>query len=254
MAEPLHIGVDVGGSGIKAGLVDIHGGELVGDRIRTPTPTGFAFDDIVGAIAELVSTFGSPTTVGVGFPGVVAHGVVRSPPTAHEYDGWVGRSLADALAEAVGATTIVLNDADAAGVAEVRHGAGRGRTGLVMVFTLGTGVGSAVFENGVLVPNTELGKLFLRNRKDVAEHQIADRVRTEEDLGWEEWGGRLHEYFSHIDRLFTPDVVIVGGGVSKKHAKFIGHIEIRADVVPAELRNEAGIVGAALAAADHERA
>lgn len=254
MAEHLHIGVDVGGSGIKAGLVDIEGGALIGDRVRTPTPKGFEFDEIVGAIAELVGELGPPATLGVGFPGVVAHGVVKSPPTAHEHEGWVGRSLAESLADAVGAPTVVLNDADAAGVAEVRHGAGRGRNGLVMVFTLGTGVGSAVFVDGVLVPNTELGKLFLRNRNEVAEQQIADRVRTAEDLGWDEWGERLHEYFGHVDRLFTPDLVIVGGGVSKKHAKFLDRVEIRADVVPAELRNQAGIVGAALAAADPARA
>ncbi len=142
----------------------------------------------------------------------------------------------------------MLNDADAAGVAEMHFGAGHNSGGLVMIFTLGTGVGSAVFVEGVLVPNTELGKLFLSDQPDVAELYIADRVRTDEDLDWDVWGHRLHEYFSHIDRLFTPDLVIVGGGVSKKHKRFLHSVDIRVPVVPAELRNQAGIVGAATAA------
>ena len=243
------IGVDIGGSGVKAALVDVDEGSFIGDRRRITTPEGFDFDDIVGTVAALVADLGGADAVGVGFPGVVAHGVVKSPPTAHEYPGWLGRDLGKAIADAVDAPTVVLNDADAAGVAEVSFGAGRGRDGLVMIFTLGTGVGSAVFVDGVLVPNTELGKLFLAGQDDVAELYVADRVRTAEDLDWETYGRRLHEYFAQIDRLFTPDLVVVGGGVSKKHQKFLPEVDIRVPVVPAELRNQAGIVGAATAAA-----
>lgn len=243
------IGVDVGGSGIKAALVDADAGSFIGDRRRIDTPAGFDFDDIVSTIATLVADLGGADAVGVGFPGVVAHGVVKSPPTAHEYSGWLGRDLGKAISDAVDAPAIVLNDADAAGVAEVRFGAGRDRDGMVMIFTLGTGVGSAVFVDGELVPNTELGKLFLDGHDDVAELYMADRVRTAEDLDWEAYGGRLHEYFAHIDRLFTPDLVVVGGGVSKKHEKFLPQVDIRVPVVAAQLRNQAGIVGAATAAA-----
>lgn len=248
-AERRLVGVDIGGSGIKGALVDVVGGEFIGDRRRIETPSGFDFDDIVGTVATLVSELGGAHAVGVGFPGVVAHGVVKSPPTAHEYPGWLGRDLGKAISDAVDAPALVLNDADAAGVAEVRFGAGRDRDGLVMIFTLGTGVGSAVFVDGELVPNTELGKLFIEGHDQVAELYMADRVRTTENLDWETYGHRLHEYVAHVDRLFTPDLVVIGGGVSKKHQKFLPLVDIRVPVVAAELRNQAGIVGAATAAA-----
>ena len=241
------LGIDIGGTGIKAAVVDVTTGALLTERERILTPAGFELDDIVDTVAHLVDRFGHDDAVGVGFPGVVAHGVVMSPPTAHEYPGWVGCDLGAAIHDATGLATTVLNDADAAGIAEYRFGAGDSQQGMVMVFTLGTGVGSAMIVDGALVPNTELGKLYLADRSDVAELQIADRVRTDEDLKWREWGERLNTYFQHIDRLFTPDLVIVGGGVSKKHERFLHHIDIRAEVVPAELRNQAGVVGAAIA-------
>lgn len=243
------VGIDIGGSGIKGAVVDVGTGDLLSERERIDTPAGFGFDDVVATATALVKRLGSDEPLGVGFPGVVAHGVVRSPPTAHEYSGWIGRDLAAALEDASGVETTVLNDADAAGVAEHAFGAGRNRDGVVMVFTLGTGVGSAVFVDGRLVPNTELGKLHVADGRDVAELQIADRVRQDEDLSWSDWGERLNEYFQHVDRLFSPDLVIVGGGVSKKHEKFLLHIDIRAELAVAELRNHAGIVGAAVAAA-----
>lgn len=248
-AEPRLIGVDVGGSGIKAARVDVASGSFIGDRRRIDTPDGFAFDDIVGAVAGLVDELGGADAVGVGFPAVVAHGVVKAPPTAHAYPDWIGCDLNEAIGAAVEAPVTVLNDADVAGVAEMRFGAGRNQSGMVVIVTLGTGVGSAVFVDGELVPNTEFGKLYLEGHDDFAELYMADRVRTAEDLGWEQWGLRVHEFFEHVDRLFTPDLVVVGGGVSKKHERFLPHVDIRVPVVPAELRNQAGIVGAAAAAA-----
>lgn len=245
------IGVDVGGSGIKGAVADVDIGELVHDRVRVPTPEDFGFDAVVTTVAEIVSGLDAPGPVGVGVPAVVAHGIVMSPPTAHEFEGWVGRDLAGAIAEATGRPAVVRNDADVAGTAEHRFGAGQGRSGVVMVFTLGTGVGSAMFVDGTLVPNTELGKLFLPEQKEVSEQQVASRVRDDEGLSWPEWGARLNQYFAHVDRLFTPDLIVVGGGVSKKHEKFLHHIvDVRCDVVPAQLRNQAGIVGAAVTAAE----
>lgn len=241
------VGVDVGGSGTKAALVDLETGSLASDRVRLETPADFGFDRIVETVAEVVRQVGHDGPLGVGFPAVVVRGVVKSPPTAHEFEGWVGRDFGAAVSEAIGVPVTVLNDADAAGLAERSYGAGRGRDGVVMVFTLGTGVGSAMFVDGALVPNTELGKLYLANSSEVSENQVASRVRQEESLSWSEWGGRLAEYLDHVERLFTPDLVIVGGGVSRKHEKFLGIVDIEAEVVAAQLRNHAGIVGAAVA-------
>ena len=244
----MRVGVDVGGSGTKAALVDVTTGGLVSERVRLETPANFEFDQMVDTVAEVVRQVGHEGPVGVGFPAVVVRGVVKSPPTAHEFEDWVGRDFGAALSKAIGVPVTVLNDADAAGLAERSFGAGRERDGVVMVFTLGTGVGSAMFVDGVLVPNTELGKLYLANRSEVSENQVASRVRQEEGLGWSYWGGRLSEYLDQVERLFTPDLVIVGGGVSRKHQKFLDIVDIDAEVVAAQLRNHAGIVGAAVAA------
>ncbi len=250
------IGIDVGGSGIKGGVVDLAVGELVGERVRIPTPETFGFDEIAATIAVIVGELrpllaadaeadvGAP--IGVGFPAVVSHGIVASPPTAHEFDGWIGQDLAAKLSDQCGVPVAVANDADVAGLAEFRFGAGHGLGGSVLVIAIGTGVGSALFVDGDLVPNTELGKLFLPGQTEVAEHYMSDRVRSDEDLGWSTWGRRLDEYLRHIDRLFTPDLVVIGGGVSKKHEKYLDEVHLRCPVVPAELRNHAGIVGAAL--------
>ncbi len=243
------LGIDVGGSGIKGATVDLETGELVTERLRVDTPAGFEHDAVVATIAEIATELGHGGALGVGFPAVVHHGIVESPPTAHEFEGWVGTDLAAAIADAVGAPAAVLNDADAAGLAELAFGAARGRQGVVVVLTFGTGVGSALFVDGTQVPNTELGKLYLAGQPSVAENQVADRVRGEEDLGWGAWGERLGEYLDHLDRLFTPDLVVVGGGVSKKWDRYREAVDIRAEVVPAQLRNAAGIVGAAAAAA-----
>lgn len=250
--EP-RIGIDVGGSGIKGAIVDVASGVLIGERVRIPTPETFGVDEIAATIAVIVGELrpalaadavGAP--IGVGFPAVVSHGVVASPPTAHEFPGWIGQDIAARLGDRCGVPVVVANDADVAGIAEFRFGAGHGRNGTVLVIAIGTGVGSALFVDGTLVPNTEFGKLYLPGQTDVAEQYMSDRVRSDEGLGWSEWGGRLDEYLRHLDRLFTPDLVVIGGGVSKKHERYLGELRLRCPVVPAELRNHAGIIGAAL--------
>jgi polyphosphate glucokinase len=248
----IRLGIDVGGSGTKGALADLDTGELAGDRLRLETPADFGFDGVVAAVSEIIGNFDSEGPIGIGFPSVVVRGVVKSPPTAHEVGGWVGKDLAAAVADKVQRDIVVLNDADAAATAERNFGAGQNRDGVVMVFTLGTGVGSALFIDGKLVPNTELGKLFLADEPDVSENYVASRARDEDGISWDQYGQRLNEYFQHVQRLFTPDLIIVGGGVSKKHEKFLHHVNIDAEVVPAQLRNHAGIVGAALSAASTE--
>lgn len=242
------LGIDIGGSGIKGALVDTVSGELVSERVRVESPPTFQPEEVTAAVGEIVRQLDYHGPIGVGFPAVVIEGQVMTPPTSYAFPGWDAYPIAAKISEAVGCPTKVVNDGDAAGVAEISLGAGQGQMGVVMVFTLGTGIGSALFLNGRLVPNTELGHLYLRSRKRDAEYQVADRVRKHKKLSWSEWGSRLNEYFNHIERLFSPQLIIIGGGVSKKHHKFLPYIHVRAKVVPAALRNEAGIIGAAMTA------
>ena len=188
--------------------------------------------------------------IGVGFPSVVMRGQVMTPPTALAFPGWDGVNLAERISAATGHAATVGNDADVACLAEMHFGAGKDERGVVMVFTIGTGIGSALFIDRHLVPNFELGRVYLRDSKKTAEQWTSDRVREQDGLGWKEWGGRLNQYFQHIELLFWPDVIIIGGGVSKKHEKFFPHIQVKAKLLPAAFRNEAGIVGAAMAALD----
>jgi polyphosphate glucokinase len=246
------LGIDVGGSGIKGALVDTETGKFTTDRLRIDTPEGFAPADVLGTIARMVAEFDYQGPLGIGFPAVVMDGVVATPPTSLAYRGWVDLDVARRVQEMTGCPTAVLNDADAAGYAEMRFGNGRNEPGVVMVFTLGTGIGSALFMNSQLVPNTEMGRVYLRKKKRGAEHQAAERVRDEQDLSWKAWGQRLNDYFGHIELLFWPRLIIVGGGVSKKHKKFFKYIDVRAELRPARLRNRAGIVGAAMAALEKD--
>lgn len=241
------LGIDVGGSGIKGALVNTETGELASKRLRVPTPSTFQPSDIIESVAELVQQLDYQGPIGVGFPAVVVEGTVMTPPTALAFTGWENYPVAEKIGQVTGSPTTVLNDADAAGLAEMNFGAGRGEKGVVMIFTLGTGIGSVLFVNGRMVPNLELGRVYLRNHKKTAEYQAADRVRKKKDLSWKQWGKRLNTYFNHIEILFSPQLIIIGGGVSKKHKKFLHHIKVRARVVPATLRNQAGIVGAAMA-------
>ncbi|PZG16303.1 polyphosphate--glucose phosphotransferase [Nonomuraea aridisoli] len=232
------LGIDIGGSGVKGAPVDTEAGTLAAERLRIPTPEPSTPDAVAGVVAEIVRHFSWDGPVGVTFPGVVVDGVVRT--AANVDPAWIG---ADA-AELFGGAT-VLNDADAAGLAEMRFGHGRGRRGTVLMLTFGTGIGSALFTDGVLVPNTELGHLRLHGKD--AEHRASARAREEHDLSWEKWAERVEEYLRHVEMLFSPSLIVIGGGVSKKAEKFLPHVHLDTPVVPAALQNEAGIIGAAIA-------
>lgn len=240
------LGIDIGGSGIKGALVNIKTGEMVTERLRIPTPQPATPKAVIKTVAKIIRRFKYEGPLGVGIPSVVIDGVVKS--AANIDDGWIGYPGQTGIAQATNCPVTLLNDADVAAIAEMRFGAGRGHNEVVMVFTLGTGIGSAMFVNGRLVPNLELGHIYMRNRKRDAEDYASDRIRQEKELSWEQWGGRLNEYFQYIEALFSPQLIIIGGGVSKKYKRFLPYIDIRAEIVPAKFLNQAGIVGAALAA------
>lgn len=240
------LGIDIGGSGIKGALVDTTTGDLVSDRLRVDTPNPSKPEACIALIKQMAQTLDYQGPMGVGIPGIVIQGVLYS--AANIDNDWIGLNAEEAIAQETGCAVVVRNDADVAAVAELNFGAGHQQPGVVMMFTLGTGIGAAMFVNGRLVPNLELGHLYLRGMKKDAEDYASDRIRQKEKLKWKAWGGRLHEYFQHIEFLFSPELIIIGGGVSKKHEKFLKYIKTRAAVVPAELRNEAGIVGAAVTA------
>lgn len=236
-------GLDIGGSGIKGAPVDTHTGELLAERERVPTPQAPGPDAIVEASLELIRRFEWDGPVGAGFPGVMKDGVVHT--AANVEKTLIGFDLEGRLSRDLGNDVRVINDADAAGLAEMRWGAGRGAEGLTLMTTLGTGIGSALFTGGRLVPNTELGHILIGG--EVAELYTSDRIRKQEDLGWKKWSKRLNEYFARMEYLFWPDLIIIGGGVSKKSEKFLPRLETRAEIVPARMLNNAGVAGAALA-------
>jgi len=238
------LGIDIGGSGLKAALVEVATGELTSDRVRVPTPKPATPAAVIESLVELVDQLAWDGPIGCGYPGVVRNGVVQ---TAANLDAaWIGIDLCKALAHETACPVTVMNDADAAGLAEVRFGAGRGRRGVILMLTFGTGIGSALFVDGRLVPNTELGHVEIGGK--TAETRAADRVREEKQLTWKKWAERVDEVLARLALYVAPDLVIVGGGVSKKHEKFLPLLATSVEVVPAELRNHAGIVGAALAA------
>lgn len=238
------LGIDIGGSGIKGAPVDVDSGRLLSERHRIPTPQPADPATVAGVVAELARHFDWSGAVGCTFPAVVKHGVTMT--AANVDPAWVGCDADALFTDTLGCPVTLLNDADAAGLAEMYFGAGRDSRGTVIVLTIGTGIGSAIFVDGTLVPNTEFGHLLIRGKK--AEHRASDRVRKDEDLGWQRWADRLSEVLRELEGLFWPDLFILGGGVSRKHEKFLAHLDCRTPVVPASLKNEAGIVGAALAA------
>ena len=240
------LGVDIGGSGIKAAPVDVTAGALARERIKVPTPQPSKPQVVAEAVRGLVGQFGWSGRAGITFPGVVTAGVIR---TAANLDpAWIGVNARDLFGSATGLDVRVLNDADAAGLAEMRFGAGAGQQGTVVMLTFGTGIGSALFHDGVLVPNTEFGHIEIRGKD--AEKRASERARELHDLDWAQWAGRVDEYMTHLEALLWPELFIVGGGVSRKSDKFLPLLGgLHARVVPAKMLNDAGIVGAALTAA-----
>jgi polyphosphate glucokinase len=243
----LSFGIDFGGSGIKGAPVDLEKGDFAAERIRIDTPSPSTPKAVAEVFAELLGRFEeSDAPVGVTVPGVVMHGVVHS--AANIDKAWIGEDADKLFTERTGRDVHVVNDADAAGLAEVRYGAAKGRGGLVIVTTLGTGIGSAMVYDGVLVPNSELGHLEIDGHD--AEKRAASSAKEREDLTWEEWAKRLTTYYRRLEDLFSPELFVVGGGVSKRAEKFLPLIDIDTEIIPAELLNAAGIVGAALYATE----
>ncbi|MFD8584984.1 polyphosphate--glucose phosphotransferase [Streptomyces californicus] len=238
-------GVDIGGSGIKGAPVDLDRGDLAQERHKVLTPQPATPKGVADCVAEVVGHFDWSGPVGVTFPGVVTDGVTRT--AANVDKGWIDTDARALLGERIGQPVTILNDADAAGVAEMTFGAGKGRTGTVILLTFGTGIGSAVFTDGELVPNTELGHLELHGHE--AEKHASTKAKDDGDLSWQHWAHRVQKYLLHVEMLFSPELFIIGGGVSRKADKFLPLIEkVRAEIVPAQLQNNAGIVGAAMAA------
>ncbi len=249
-AHQVALGIDIGGSGIKGAPVDLVKGEFLSERVKIATPaqsTPHAVAQIVGQIAEtFADQLPSDAPVGVTIPGVVQRGVVR---TAANIDPtWMDAPGEDLFSTALGRRCLLVNDADAAGVAEVRYGAAKGAAGLVVLTTLGTGIGVALIHDGVLVPNAELGHLEVDGHD--AETRAAASVREREELSWADWARRLQRYYERLEALMWPDLFVVGGGVSRKADKFLPLLSLRTPIVPATLRNAAGIIGAAALAAD----
>jgi polyphosphate glucokinase len=239
----LPFGIDIGGSGIKGAPVDLEAGDYVGERQRIATPQPATPGAVADALVDLLARFpSSSAAVGITVPAVVRHGVVSS--AANIDDSWVGTDADALFTDATGRDVHIVNDADAAGLAEVRYGAARGRRGLVIVTTLGTGIGSALVHDGVLVPNSELGHLEIDGHD--AESRAANSAREREGLSMEEWAGRLRTYYRTLERLFSPELFVVGGGVSKQSEAFLPLLALDTEIVPARLLNRAGIVGAAL--------
>ncbi|MEV6791122.1 polyphosphate--glucose phosphotransferase [Streptomyces sp. NPDC051320] len=238
-------GVDIGGSGIKGAPVDLDRGDLAQARHKVLTPHPATPDRIVDGVVEVVRHFSWSGSVGITFPGVVTDGTVR---TAANVDrSWIGIDAAKLISDRLSLPVTVLNDGDAAGIAEMTFGAGSKRKGTVILLTFGTGIGSAVFHGGSLVPNTELGHLELHGHD--AETRASTKAKEDEDLSWQHWAHRVQKYLAHVEMLFSPELFIIGGGVSRKAEKFLPLIEgISAEIVPARLQNNAGIVGAAMAA------
>jgi polyphosphate glucokinase len=237
------LGIDIGGTGIKAAPVDTTKGTLVTERVKVETPHPAEPDAVAAVVAQHVKNFDWTGPVGLTFPGVVVNGVTT---TAANLDpAWVGLDTRALFTKAAGVPVSLINDADAAGLAEMKFGAGAGYQGTVLMLTFGTGIGSALFRDGILVPNTEFGHIEIRGRD--AEKRASERAKELHDLSWGKWAGRVDEYLRHVEALTAPDLIIIGGGISRKADKFLPLLtSLRATVVPAAMQNDAGIVGAAL--------
>lgn len=236
------LGIDIGGSGVKGAIVDTKKGELITERYRIPTPQPATPEAVAAVIKKIAKHFKWEGPIGAGFPGVIQQGVART--AANVDKSWIDKDLNKLFSKATGCKVHVVNDADAAGMAEVKFGAGRGQKGTIMLITVGTGLGTVIFSDGKLVPNLEFGHLIMHGAD--AELYASDAARKRDKLSWKTWAGRFNEYLLYIEALFWPDRIIIGGGASKRPENFFPHLTTKAKVVPAKLMNEAGIVGAAL--------
>ncbi len=238
------LGIDIGGSGIKGALVNAETGEMLTERYRIPTPSSRKPDDMAEVVRQIVEHFNYSGPVGCGFPSIVKEGVCLSAGNLHP--SWVGVNIDELFTQATGREFTVLNDADAAGYASMNYGVGRGKSGLVIMITIGTGLGSGAFYNGVLLPNFELGQIPYKKYKKI-EQWAAASAKEREDLTFERWGKRFNKFLKYVELIVAPDLIIVGGGTSKKWREFSHMINIETDVIKAELMNHAGIIGAAVA-------
>ena len=237
------LGIDVGASGIKGAVVDLEKGELLTERIKLSTPKPATPDAVAAVIANLVKQTGyTGGLVGCGIPAIVSHGVAHS--AANIDPAWIGTNIETLLSDATGMEVISMNDADAAGLAEMRYGKGMGKKGTVMLITIGSGLGSALFTDGHLVRNTELGHLYLQGW--LAEHYVSNTARKKYEMSWPGFGKRFNEYLLHIDRIFSPDLVILGGGISNDFKEFAPYFDAKLNITTAAMFNHAGIIGAAL--------
>ncbi|WP_062516340.1 polyphosphate--glucose phosphotransferase [Demequina gelatinilytica] len=257
MSKNIAIGVDIGGTGIKAAPVNLKNGKFTDERYRIPTPQPSTPDAIARTVARVIAKFNpsKKVPIGVAFPGVVQHGIVKT--AANVDDSWIGTDLRAIIRDYAGHDVHVLNDADAAGYGEYKFGAAHGRNGSILMTTLGTGIGTAMIVDGTLVPNLELGHIMIDGHD--AEDRAAESARDRYGYDWDQWIEQLQKYYSELERLLWPDLIIVGGGVSKSHHMFLPKLRLRAPIIPADLLNGAGIVGAAAAAAaeakrEHEEA
>lgn len=249
VAKNLPLGIDVGGTGIKGAPVDLTTGEFAAERVRFETPEHSTPEAVADVVAKIIDSFdevGPDAPVGITIPGVVQHGVVKTAANIHK--SWIDADAEKLFSDELGRRVHIVNDADAAGVAEARYGAAKGKRGFVVMTTLGTGIGVALINDGLLIPNAELGHLEIDGHD--AETRASNAAREREDMSWEKWAGRLQKYYTTLENLLWPDLFVVGGGVSKKSKKFLPLLDLRTPIVPAELLNTAGIVGAAALAAD----
>ena len=240
------LGIDIGGTGIKGAPVNIETGELLAERFRLPTPAPAKPRAVAKAVTEVVKHFDWKGAIGCGFPAVIRHGVVYTAANIHK--SWIHAPVEQLFSEQTGLPVRVLNDADVAGLAEMKFGAGKDQKGVVLLVTIGTGLGTVLFSNGQLVPNLELGHIEIDGLD--AEVRASDAARKRDKLTWKKWGARLDRYLTTLEKLLWPDLIILGGGVAKKFDKFAPYLTIEANVIPAQLLNNAGIVGAALAASN----
>jgi len=237
------LGLDIGGSGIKGAIVDTDAGALLTPRHRIETPQPATPKAVIATANEVITFFNWTGPVGCGFPATIVNEVVM---TASNIDNsWIGLNATDEIKKQTGCPAHLINDVDAAGLAEVIYGAGKGVKGSVLMVAAGTGIGTALFYDGRLFPNTELGHLRLKSG-EISEKYAANSIREEKDLSWEEWADRLNKYLNMLDDLFWPELIIFGGGISKYHEEFFKYLKIRPRIVPAKMKNQAGMIGAAI--------